>query len=138
MRCSGKTLNDKRCKNKCIGKYCYLHGNKRFTGGSKDNSITDWLYKEIAHISKNSEKHGWISYQDASVYKKGNDIVIWSIEEDDPPSDYFITYGKYPNKLKTKKILTKGGIDNYIKKNYKNYKRDKSLDEIVTKAELSV
>lgn len=129
-QCSGKTKNHIRCKNKITqSSLCYLH--KKQIGGSKD-LFNKWLIKEINRIYKFSKKYNYVSYYEPSVFVKGSNIVIGSFEEDEDPDQYFITSGKYPNKLDVKHVRIKEStIEKHIKKKYKNYKRNKSLDRIV-------
>ena len=130
-RCSGKTKQEERCLNMSPHKFCHLHGQ---IGGGPEEAFKKWLGKEIKHIYRNFAKHFYVSYQDVTVYKKGNNVVIWSIEEDDGPDEYFITSGKYPNRLKVEKKSVRGKIETYIKKRYKKYRRRRKLDSVVNNA----
>lgn len=104
-----------------------------------DQKFKSWLSKEIKHISNNAKDYSWISYQDASAYRKNNSIVIWSIEEDDPAYSYFITHGKYKGKLKVDYININNNetIEAYIKKKYPGYRRTETLDKLIEDTVLS-
>jgi hypothetical protein len=131
-QCKGKTISNLRCKNKITLNnkiYCHLH--KNIQKGGTQIDFKPWLIKEIKKIGKNINKYFGLSYQDLQTYIYKDNIVMWSIEEDDSPDKYFITFGKNKNKLKVKVIHTNGDIEKWIKKNYPKYVKDNSYNEII-------
>ena len=114
---------------------------EKSSGKKNKDDIKGWLIDAVVHIQENIEKFENVSWQDASVYTKDNKVVIWSIEEDEGPDMYFITTGTVGKKLNVQHIKLRAkekSIENYIKINYPDFKRNKSLDKVVTDAWLSV
>ena len=108
---------------------------------SKSENLQKWLTEEIIRIQQNLDKYDYVSWDDASVYVKDNEVVIWSVEEDEEPDMYYITTGIIDKKLKVNHIKLRKkekNIENYIELNYPGFKRNKSLDKIVIDAWLSV
>lgn len=100
-----------------------------------DAKIKVWLNSEIKEISNNPEKYGFIGLQDPQIYMQGNKLMMWSIEEDECPEQYYITSGKYPNKLSVKHIKT-DNIKKYVKEKYPNYKKNSKFNQVVIDAYL--
>jgi len=129
-QCGGKTKCGKRCKNMISeSKLCHLHKN--------NEALNKWLVKEIKRINKNAKKYDYVDYFEPTVYRKGNNVVIVSFEEDEDPDQYFITTGTYPKRLKVDHIRIKEKkSETYIKKRYKSYKRDCKLESMIVDASL--
>lgn len=97
-QCFGQTKPYQRCKKKVKGHFCPDHDPKT------SPEFNDWLIKEIKRISSHPGENSWICYLDAETYLKDNKIVIWSILEEADQSQFYITFGEYPNKLKVHDI----------------------------------